>query len=205
MKGSRIWLLLCATHGVASMLLWWAREGALDSLTWQAHSWLQQPWTLWTSAWVHRNTPHLIINQVALGMLTGIAWILLPTRMASLAWLAAWPLLQLSLLWWPQIGHSAGLSGLLHAGAAIMAVELLLRRVQVDKARRWGLMLASGLGVKLLVAQAWLHPVIWDNSKEMSVVLAADLTGAAWGTALALCGAALDALWWRQRSAPAGR
>lgn len=199
MKGSRTWLLLCATHGVASMLLWWVREGALDSLIWQVETWAEHPWTLWTSAWAHRNTPHLIVNQVALGMLTGIAWVLRPTRMASLAWLAAWPLLQLSLLWWPQIGHSAGLSGLLHAGAAIMAVELILQRVRVEKARRWGLMLAAALVAKLYMAQAWHHPVAWDNSNEMSVVLAADLTGVLWGTALALVGAGLDAAFRRQR------
>lgn len=186
MKGSRIWLLLCAMHGVASMLLWWAREGALDSLTWHMDTWAQQPWTLWTSAWVHRNTPHLIVNQVALGVLTAMAWILPPSRRACLAWLLAWPLLQWSLLLWPQIGHAAGLSGLLHAGAAIMAVELIIQRVPVDKARRWGLMLAAGLAIKLLVAQAWLHPVVWDNSSEMSVVLAADLTGTLWGLLLAL-------------------
>ncbi|MFP5466099.1 MAG: rhomboid family intramembrane serine protease [Gammaproteobacteria bacterium] len=186
MRGTRTWLLLCAVHGVASMLLWWAGESALAALTWQADHWMTQPWTLWTSAWVHRNTPHLIVNQVALGVITGLAWVLRPSRLATLAWLLAWPLAQVSLLWWPQIGHAVGLSGLLHAAATVMAVELLLNRVPVDKAPRWGLMLAVGLAVKLVVAQGWNHPVAWDNSNEISLVLAADLTGVAWGLVLAL-------------------
>lgn len=185
MKGTRTWLLVCALHGVASMLLWWAGESALATLTWQSDRWQEQPWTLWTSAWVHRNTPHLIVNQVALGVITGLAWVLRPSRLATLAWVLAWPLSQVSLLLWPQIGHAVGLSGLLHAAATLMAVELLLKRVPVEKARRWGLMLAAGLAVKLLVAQAWHYPVSWDNSNEISVVLAADLTGVIWALAIA--------------------
>ncbi|MFA6615540.1 MAG: hypothetical protein WCS60_05585, partial [Hydrogenophaga sp.] len=86
MRGSRTWLLLCAIHGVASVLLWWARISAQDALTWHADTWVDHPWTLWTSTWVHRNTPHLIVNQVALGVLTALAWVLRPTRAATLAW-----------------------------------------------------------------------------------------------------------------------
>ena len=182
----RSWLLLCALHGVASILLWWAQPAMLDLLTWRADDGARHLWTVWTSAWVHRNTPHLIVNQVALGVITGLAWVLRPSRLATLAWLLAWPLAQVTLLLWPQIGHAVGMSGLLHAAATVMAVELLLKRVPVGKARRWGLMLAAGLAVKLLVAQAWHQPVAWDNSNEISVVLAADLTGVIWALVLSL-------------------
>jgi membrane associated rhomboid family serine protease len=89
MRGSRTWLLLCAVHGVASVLLWWARTSTQDALAWNADTWLQRPWTPWTSAWVHRNTPHLIANQVALGVLTALAWIVRPTRAATVVWVAA--------------------------------------------------------------------------------------------------------------------
>lgn len=47
-------------------------------------------------------------------------------------------------------------------------------------------MLAAGLAVKLLVVQAWHQPVAWDNSNEISVVLAADLTGVIWALVLSL-------------------
>jgi len=76
-----------------------------------------------------------------------------------------------------------------------MAVELLLKRVPVEKARRWGLMLAAGLAVKLLVAQAWHQPVAWDNSNEISVVLAADLTGVVWALTLSLGLIAVRRVW----------
>ena len=152
MKASRGWLLLCALHGVASMLLWWAREPALAALTWRADAWDRQPWTLWTSAWVHLNTPQLIFNQIALGALTAFAWVIRPNWTCTLAWLLAWPLGQLSLLWWPQIGYAVGLSGLLHAGTAVMAMHLVLGSLPIPKARRWGGLLLAGLAVACVAA-----------------------------------------------------
>lgn len=183
---SRSWLALCALHGVCSMLVWWAREGTVDALTWHADGWLQQPWTLWTSAWVHMNTPHLIGNQVALGALAALAWMVRPTLACALAWLLAWPLLQLSLLLWPQIGYAVGLSGLLHAGATVLAVQLILKRVLVPKAPRWGALLALGLLVKVVVERGWAYPVVWDGGNNMSVVQAAHLGGVVWGALFGL-------------------
>jgi len=186
MKASRGWLLLCAVHGVASMLLWWAREPALAALTWQADAWDRRPWTLWTSAWVHASTPELITHQVGLGMLALLAWVLRPARAATAAWLASWPLVPLCLPLWPHVDHASGLSGVLHAGALIMAVMLLTRRMNVPKARRWGALLLLAMLFKLAVEQPWLHPVVWDPGNETSVVQAAHLVGAAWGLLLGL-------------------
>lgn len=181
-----IWLLLCVLHGAASMLMWWTGEQQVRAFTWQADDWMLRPWTLWTSAWVHVNTPHLIANQIALGVLTGLAWLLRPGLSAALAWLLAWPLAQLSLMLWPQVGYSSGLGGLLHAGAMIMALQLVLGRIPARKARRWGMMLAAGLVAKLVLERAWFYPVVWDPGSERSVVQAASLCGALWGAALAL-------------------
>ncbi len=186
MKTSRSWLLLCGLHGVASMLLWWAREGAVDALTWHADDWLQQPWTLWTSAWVHLNTPHLIGNQIALGALTAFAWVVRPPLASTLAWLLAWPLMQFSLLLWPQIGYAVGLSGVLHAGVVVLAVHLLRRRIGVPKARRWGALLGLGLLAKLGLEQGWAYPVVWDAANDMSIVQGAHLAGGFWGLWLGL-------------------
>ncbi len=192
MKGSRAWLLLCAVHGVASMLLWWAREPAVQALTWRADLWPTQPWTLWTSAWVHLNTPHLIGNQLALGALTAAGWVLRPPLSATLAWALSWPLLQASLDWWPHVGYAAGLSGLLHAGVMVLGLHLLVGAAP-QRARPWGAILVGGLLVKLLIEQGWRQPVVWDPGNEMSVVQAAHLVGAAWGGLLG----ALSA--WRSR------
>lgn len=184
MRPSRAWLVLCAVHGVASMLLWWAREPAVVALTWRADTWPAQPWTLWTSAWVHLSTPHLIGNQLALGALTAFGWMVQPRRSAALAWFLCWPLAQASLLLWPHIGYAVGLSGLLHAGAAVVAMHLVLGSLPIPKARRWGVLLLAGLLVKMLLEQAWLRPVGWDEGSQVSVVLAAHLTGGVWGMVL---------------------
>ena len=181
MNGSRGWLLLCALHGVASMLLWWAPADTVALLTWRADEGLQRAWTLWSSAWVHLNTPHLIGNQLALGALTAFAWVVRPPLASALAWLLAWPLMQASLQLWPQIGYAVGLSGVLHAGVAVLAVQLLRRRIAVPQARRWGLLLGLGLLLKLGLERGWDHPVVWDTANHISIVQGAHLAGAFWG------------------------
>lgn len=185
-RASRGWLLLCALHGVASMLLWWAGETTVQTMVWSADGWATRPWTLWSSAWVHLNTPQLIINQIALGTLAAFAWVVRPTLPCALAWFLAWPLAQVSLLLWPHIGYAVGLSGPLHAGAVVLAVQLILRRITLPKARRWGYFLALAVAGKLALEQGWLNPVVWDSSNNISVVRAAHLTGALWGLLLAL-------------------
>ncbi len=192
---ARDWLLLCALHGVASMLLWWASKDLTGALTWQAMDWQSRPWTLWTTAWVHLNTPHLIGNQMALGAMTAMAWIVHPPRLCTLAWLLAWPLTTLTLLWWPQIGYAVGLSGVLHAGALVLAVHLLFKRMAVPKARRWGGLLALAVMSKLMLEQGWSHPVVWSPGNEMSVVQAAHLAGSAWGLVLGLATVWLGGGW----------
>ena len=192
---ARDWLLLCALHGVASMLLWWSSKGLLDALTWQSMDWQARPWAVWTTAWVHMNPPHLVGNQLVLGALAATAWLVHPPRLCTLAWLLAWPLTTITLLWWPQIGYAVGLSGVLHAGAMVLAVHLLFKRMSVPKARRWGGLLALALLTKLLLEQGWSHPVVWDSGNEMSVVQAAHLAGGAWGLALGLFTVRLGGGW----------
>lgn len=186
MNSSSGWLLLCALHGVASMLLWWLPADTLATLTWQADGGLSRAWTLWSSAWVHLNTPHLIGNQLALGALTAFAWVVRPPLASALAWLLAWPLMQASLPLWPQIGYAVGLSGVLHAGVMVLAVHLLGRRIVMPLARRWGALLGLGLLVKLGLEQGWAHPVVWDSANDRSIVQAAHFAGGFWGLWLGL-------------------
>lgn len=186
MSRSSSWLLVCAVHGVASMLLWWAGDSQAQTFIWRADRWIASPWTLWTSAWVHLNTPQLIVNQIALGLLAAFAWVVRPSWTCTTAWLLAWPVTQATLLWWPHIGYAVGLSGPLHAGAMILAVQLLRERAAVPKAGRWGGMLALGVLGKLALEQGWRYPVVWDSANDISVVRAAHLSGAVWGVALVL-------------------
>lgn len=188
----RAWLAVCGLHGVASLLLWQASADTVAILAWRADHWIGQPWTLWTSAWVHLNTPHLIGNLLALGALAAFGWLARPGPRCAIAWLLAWPLLQLSLLLWPQIRETVvGLSGLLHAGVAVLAMQLVSGRIPMRGARYWGMVLALGVLAKTVLERAWSHPVVWDPASEMPVVQATHLSGAAWGLALGLAVASM--------------
>ncbi|MBL0918872.1 MAG: hypothetical protein IBJ14_09220 [Hydrogenophaga sp.] len=200
MRGTRAWLLLCVLHGVASMLMWWAREPAVQALTWHADDWPSHAWTLWTSAWVHLNTPHLIGNQLALGALTATGWMRRPPLSAALAWALSWPLLQASLILWPQVGHAVGLSGLLHAGVAVLGLHLLMGAAPRG-ARPWGATLLGGLLFKVMLERGWYHPVVLNADTDLPVVQAAHLTGVVWGVLLG----ALSAFWARRAPGPATR
>lgn len=178
---SKLWLSLCGLHAAASMLVWWLGEQQTAWMVWRADDWSDRPWSLWTSAWVHMNTPHLISNQLAVGALAAIAWLLKPGLRASLAWLLTWPVIPLVLPYWPHIGHYGGLSGLIHSAVAVVGGYLVAGRTTVPMARRWGLMLLGGLLVKLLIERGWHWPVVWSDSMGISVVQAAHLVGAVAG------------------------
>lgn len=183
---SKLWLSLCVLHAVASMLVWWMGERLAAWMIWRADDWDDRPWSLWTSAWVHMNTQHLISNQLAVGALAAMAWVLKPGLRASLAWLLTWPVIPLVLPYWPHIGYYAGLSGLIHAAVAVVGVYLAAGRATVPMARRWGGMLLLGLLAKLLVERAWHWPVVWSDNLGISVVQASHLVGAVAGAAAVL-------------------
>ena len=191
---SKLWLSLCVLHAVASMLVWWMGERLAAWMIWRAEDWDDRPWSLWTSAWVHMNTQHLISNQLAVGALAAMAWVLKPGLRASLAWLLTWPVIPLMLPYWPHIGYYAGLSGLIHAAVAVVGVYLVAGRTTVPMARRWGGMLLLGLVTKLLIERAWHWPVVWSDNLGISVVQASHLVGAVAGAvaAFAVLHQALD-------------
>ncbi|MBD3893132.1 rhomboid family intramembrane serine protease [Hydrogenophaga sp.] len=189
MKGWHGWLALCLLHAGASLLVWFLGAGAADALSWRADDWTRQPWTLWSSAWVHLSASHLIGNLMSLGALAAFGWLARPCGPSSLAWLLAWPLTQASLLLWPQIDYAVGLSGLLHAAVAVLGLQLLCQRQAL--AQRWGLLLALGLLLKLALERGWTYPLAWLADGDMTVVRAAHLSGAFWGGALIVLGQAL--------------
>jgi hypothetical protein len=186
MKRPGSWLLLCALHGVASVLVWWAPQAVADAFTWRATQWTHAPWTLWTAAWVHLNAPHLIGNLLLLGAYAVIGWVVRPDLRCTLAWWLAWPLVQLSVLLWPGVQQVVGLSGLLHAGALVVAVHLVLRRLPIRRARFWGVLLGVAVLSKVVLEQGWSHPLVWDGTHGLFVVQASHLAGVCWGTLLGL-------------------
>jgi membrane associated rhomboid family serine protease len=185
-KPARSWLWLCGLHSVASLGVWWSGQNAASALTWRAGNWAQHPWTLWTSAWVHLNAAHLISNLLALGGVAAVGWVLRPDARCTVAWLLAWPLTQLSLLLWPQVGYAVGLSGLMHAGTLVLAVQIALARIPIRGARFWGCLLIWGVLTKVVLERGWAQPIVWDAGNDLSVVQAAHVTGAFWGVLLGL-------------------
>lgn len=192
----RPWALLAVALAGAALCvaaLGWIEPGAEALLDWrQALAW-QQPWRWWTAAFVHLGALHLLANVLGCGVLALAGMSARLTRRAAVAWALAWPLSHLALLASPELQRYAGLSGVLHAGVAVLAVELIVARRGRD--RRIGLALAAGLALKLLLEQAWVRPVSVGGAWPFPVATFAHLTGVAAG---AVCAAL--AIGWPARS-----
>lgn len=198
---SRAWPLACLLLMAASALVWWllAVQGmaAPEALVWRFDGWRQQPWTLWTAPLLHLMLPHAAAHALALAALAVLGHALHAPPRDALALLLAWPLGTLALTLVPGVGASYGLAGVVHAGAAVLAVRALLQ----PNMRPLGLLLAGGLLIKLRLERAWAVPVAFDSHWGFNIVYAAHLTGAVAGAALALGLQALDGLLGRRSSA----
>ena len=193
----RLWPLTCALLIAASVLLWLAGvRGHVvpQHWLWHAEYWPLQPWTLWTGPLLHFLGAHLLGNVLALAALAVLGAALQARGSDALALLLAWPLGTLALLLWPSVGGYYGLSGPVHAAAAILA----LRALQPPAMRWLGLLLAGGLLVKLALERGWAVPVGFDSGWGFNVVFAAHLASAAVGAVLALALQGLAAMWPRR-------
>ena len=173
--GAAVLLAACA-------LLGWPLAPAL--IDWQPGLALRQPWRAWTAIGVHYSAAHLIGNLagVALAGVFGVA-ARVPARLAW-AWLAAWPLTQFCLLVRPDLAHYGGLSGVVHAGVAIVIVFVLVSGTR--RQRLVGGAVAVGFCAKLLSEAPWgealRHPAGWD----IAVAPLAHTTGALAGAVCAV-------------------
>lgn len=181
-KPSTAWLSMCVLLAAASLGMRLA--GNPGRLAWGAGSWQHEPWSLWTASLVHLSPMHLLANLLALGAVAVLGWILRLPAAAALAWFVAWPLSTLGLLLWPGLTRYSGLSGLIHAGVAIVWVWAAMD----SRTKPWSFILLAGLGLKLLTEQAWSHASAFDATWGFEVVYAAHLSGALGGI---VCGSAL--------------
>jgi len=182
---SRLWLITAAVFAAAAVLAW-----PLDRqlLLWHP----DQPWRAFTAPLAHLSLQHLVANVAGCAV---IGWLgqaaRLPAR-ASVAWWLAWPLTQwLLLLLRPDLASYGGLSGVLHAGVAIVIVELLLSLNGRDTWMGFGLLL--GLLLKLWL-DAPLGPAVqarsgWNIPIAPMSHLAGALAGGAAGLLLKALGA----------------
>ena len=176
-RGPLAWWALCAAIGAACLIAWQLPVDAQLALRWRASSWSQQPWTLWTAALSHVNAAHLSVNLLSLLCLCIIGAHAGAGAREALALAIAWPLLHLALLLWPSVQLYAGLSGMNHALAGIIAARgamdlIVNRRFQVI-----AYLLALLVIVKLIWESAWSEPLRADASWGFTVVQAAHLSG----------------------------
>jgi hypothetical protein len=184
----KAWLAACLVLGVGAAVVAWsmgfvpvAHAVTIHPLAWDRADWINRPWTLWTSAWVHTSAGNLAGYLLALGALAVAGAALGAGRAAAAALMVAWPCATLALLLWPQVEGYAGLGGPIHAAAAVIAMHLAQRATFKPLSP----LILTGLALKLATEHAWTQPVAFDPSWGINVVYAAHLTGALAGAAAA--------------------
>ena len=183
----------CAVASALALGTALAQGHPAAAIDWQPSLAASQPWRVFSAAFVHYSALHLAGNAAGLVLAAalGIA-ARTPSRLA-LAWFAAWPLTHLGLLVKPELAHYGGLSGVVHAGVAIVCVQLLFA------GHRWlgGAMLA-GMLLKVSSESPWgealRHPSGWD----IAIAPLAHASGLVAGIACALI--AEGAAWRRRES-----
>ena len=185
--------------GVAALLCATAIAGTAwpaEVLDWQPARFAAEPWRAFTAVAVHYSREHLVANLLAIA-LTALFGVVahVPARMAA-AWLAGWPLTQAGLLLRPELAHYGGLSGVVHAGVAVVITWLLLTGTRAQ--RIVTLAVLAGFCGKLVSEAPWgpalRHPEGWT----IATVPLAHTTGAVAGAVCALLAWAA----WRSRAAP---
>ena len=160
-RATATWLGIAAVLVVGSLL---ARSVPITALDWQPALGRIEPWRAWTAVFVHYSALHLAANTAGAALVAALGAAARTPRAGAVAWLIAWPLTQAGLWLRPDLVHYGGLSGVLHAGAAIVAVYLV---ASDEGARRAiGVALAAGLVAKVLLEAPWgpalRHPAGWD-------------------------------------------
>jgi len=190
--GTRGWLALAALLALgAGVTTFGLERGIVDAtaLDWQPGQLRQAPWRAITAAWVHYSHLHLLANLAGAALVGALGSIARVPTASVVAWLLAWPLTQLGLLLRPDLAHYGGLSGVLHAGVAVVAVQLVLDATGARRAI--GLAIGAGLALKVGLEAPWgpalRHPPQWD----IATAPFAHASGLAAGLACALAARAV--------------
>jgi rhomboid family GlyGly-CTERM serine protease len=168
----------------------WRPSLALD---WQPSLSGSQPWRAWSAGLVHFSELHLTANLAGCVLVAALGLAARVPARCVVAWALAWPMLHLGLWVQPALTHYGGLSGVLHAGVAVVAVHLLWRPSRSQ--RRIGALVLAGLAMKLLGEAPWAgaisHPEGWD----VAVAPLAHVSGVVAGAVIAGLAEALHSGW----------
>lgn len=168
------------------MLAALAGQAATPTLfDWQPARLWTEPWRWWTPVAVHYSALHLVANLVGAACLAWLAWSARIDTAMALSWALAWPATHLGLALRPELLHYGGLSGVLHAGVAVIGVHLLRRRW------RWGAALLLGLALKVLLEQPWGPVAQRADGLDIAVAPWSHLSGAVAGALSAVITLAL--------------
>jgi rhomboid family GlyGly-CTERM serine protease len=183
-RGAGWWLAMTASLAGAAAALWSAPRELLD---WQPARALDEPWRLWSAAFVHWTPWHLGANLLGCAVVAAFGAAARAPLRATAAWLIAWPLSHAALALQPALTSYGGLSGVLHAGVAIAAWHLL--RHDTGSRRTIGAAVMAGLVVKLLLEKPWGAPTQQVSGWDFPVAPLAHATGAIAGL---VCAALAD-------------
>lgn len=179
-----LWAGVCAAAAVGALL---AHGVDPALLRWQPELAFRQPWRLVTAAWVHLSSQHLTANLAGTAVLAALGRAAGCDRRAAIAWALAWPLTHLGLLAQPTLMAYGGLSGVLHAGVAVVAWQLI--RGGHGLRRAIGAAIAAGLTAKVLLEAPWLGPLRQVPGWDILIAPAGHASGALAGGLCALaCG-----------------
>lgn len=191
--GPLSWLSLCLLLALPAWLLPWV---SLDNpASWPVamqalvlhpdQGWHQTGSSWWGTAWVHGSAPHLTRNLAGAALLAAMGWIAQVSWRATAAWLLAWPLTHVGMLWRPELTSYVGLSGVLHAGAAIVAMHQILTPPHANS-RKLGSALLAGLVFKIIMENPWGPVLILSSTSAIKVAPWAHFSGVTAGLVCAI-------------------
>ena len=150
MRAPAAWATLACLLGGCALAGWGLARELLD---WQPTLASTQPWRAFSAVAVHYSRAHLLANLGALVLLAALGLAARVSWPGVWAWLAAWPQTQIGLSLRPDLAHYGGLSGVLHAGAAVLAIDLLIKGSRTQ--RGLGALMLAGIGLKVLSETPW--------------------------------------------------
>lgn len=180
-RPGKAWLAMALLLAAVSLPAWWVPA---SWLAWQPGRWMDQPWRAWTAVFVHWSPLHLGANAIGCLLVAALGAVAAVPPRAVLAWLLAWPLLHLGLLADPGLLHYGGLSGLLHAGVAVVGCWLTVHAR--GRRRGLGLALLAGLTLKLGLEGGGAQTLVQQPGWDVPLAPLAHTTGALAGAGVAL-------------------
>jgi rhomboid family GlyGly-CTERM serine protease len=161
------------------------RGTAALALDWEPAEAASQPWRWWTAAFVHLSDLHLIANLAGTALVGALGFVARVPARTAVAWLmVAWPLTQLGLLFVHGLDHYGGLSGVLHAGVALVAVHVVFEGWRAQ--RLVGIAVLAGLAVKVVMEAPWAGPLQYRSGWDIAIAPAAHASGLIAGVATGL-------------------